>query len=164
MMSSSDKVAQLEAQLQKVKAEKAACKGAEKGVVEAKRITEEKAAAEVKQIAEEKVAAEAKHVEEWRQVELEERRRLMAAVKAQAEMEELEARAAARHKASLAVAETLAEEAETEEVFGSRAKQKRQAKGERLACDRCTTRGFDCQVSPVFYFLFVSVFSDGDGR
>ena len=46
MTSSSDQVAQLEAQLQKVKAKKAACKAVEKVAAEAKRITEEKAVAE----------------------------------------------------------------------------------------------------------------------
>ena len=87
----------------------------------------------------------------------------MAAVKVWAEAEELEARAAARCKAALATAETAAEEAETEEVAASPAKQKGRVKGERLACDCCVTRGFDCQVSPVF-LLFFLVFSDGDGR
>ena len=60
MTSSDDKVAQLEAQLQKVKAEKATCKATEKAAAEAKRIAEEKA------------AVEAKWVEERRRVELEE--------------------------------------------------------------------------------------------
>ena len=54
MMSSSDKVTQLEAQLQKVKAEKAACKATEKAAVEVKRITEEKAAMEAKQVEEQR--------------------------------------------------------------------------------------------------------------
>ena len=162
-MSSSDEVAQLEAQLQKVKAEKAACKATEKAAVEAKRIPEEKAAAEVKRVAEEKAAM--KRVEEQRQAELEERWRLMAAAKAWAEVEGLEARAAARRKATLAAAETAAEEAEMEEVVGSPAKQKGRAKGERLACDRCMTWGFDCQVSPVKKFYFVCFgFSDDDSR
>ena len=55
-MSSDDKVAQLEAQLQKAKANRAAWKAAEKVVVEAKQVTEEKAGAEAKQVAKEKVA------------------------------------------------------------------------------------------------------------
>ena len=55
MTSSSDKVTQLEAQFQKVKAEKAARKAAEKA----------------KRSAEEKAAAEAKRVEERRRAELE---------------------------------------------------------------------------------------------
>ena len=87
----------------------------------------------------------------------------MAVAKAWAEAEGLEARAAARRKATLAAAETAAEEAEMEEVVGSPAKQKGRAKGERLACDCCATRGFDCQVS-LFFFFFGFGFSDGDGR
>ena len=71
MTSSNNEVTQLEAWLQKVKAEKAT----------------EKAAAEAKRIAEEKAAAEAKRVEEWRQAELEERRRAVATTKAQEEAE-----------------------------------------------------------------------------
>ena len=52
MMSSSNEVAQLEAQLQKVKAKRAACMAAEKAGVEAKRIAKEKAAMEAKQVEE----------------------------------------------------------------------------------------------------------------
>ena len=168
MMSSSDEVAQLEAWLQKVKADKAACKATEKAAAEAKRIAEEKVAAEVKRIAEEKAAVEAKRVEERRQAELEERRWAVATAKAQEEAEgrwiaeELVVAAAAKPKAVLAVVETAAEKAETEQAVGMPAKQKGQAEGERLACDRCATRGFDCQVSPVVFFLWD--FSDKDGR
>ena len=61
MTSSSDEVAHLEAQLQKVKA-------AEKAAAEAKRITEEKVVVEAKRVAEEKAAM--KRVEEQRQAEV----------------------------------------------------------------------------------------------
>ena len=60
---------------------------------------------------------------------------------------------AAKRKAVLAAAETAAEEAETEQAIGMPAKQKGRAEGERLACNRCTTRGFHGQVSPVKNFL-----------
>ena len=88
----------------------------------------------------------------------------MAAAKAWAEVEEqraveeLEARAVAKCKAILAAAE----EAETEQVLRTLAKQKGRVEGERLACDRCVVRSFDCQVS--WYFLCCFDFSDGDGR
>ena len=58
--------------------------------------------------------------------------------------EELAAAAAARCRAILATAETVAEEAGMEQDSGSPSKQKGQADGERLACDCCTTRSFDC--------------------
>ena len=63
-MCSDDEVVQLEAQLQKAQADKAACKAAEEQQIaaEAKRVTEEKAVAEVRQVGE----------EVWRRVELEE--------------------------------------------------------------------------------------------
>ena len=61
--------------------------------------------------------------------------------------------AAARRKAVLAAAETVAEEAKTEQAVGLPAKQKGRAEGEWLACDRCMTRGFDCQVSPIYIFF-----------
>ena len=73
-MSSDDEVAKLEAQLQKAKAERAMRK-----VVEERRIAEEKAATKAKRIAEEKATVEVRQVEERRRVELEERRRAMAA-------------------------------------------------------------------------------------
>ena len=53
--------------------------------------------------------------------------------------EELAA-AAAKHKAILAAAETVVEEAEMEQAVGLPAKQKGRAEGEQLACDRCVTR------------------------
>ena len=94
----------------------------------------------------------------------------MAVAKVRAEVEEwrateeLKARVAARRKATLAVAETAAEEAEMEQAVRLPAKQKGRVKGERLACDRCAVQGFDCQVSR--YFLFVLTFltvTVGDG-
>ena len=149
MTYSDDEVAQLEARLQKVKAEKAARKAVEKAAAEAKRIAEEKA------------AAEAKRAEERRRVELEEQRQAVAAAKAREEAEgrqiaeELVAAAAAKRKAILATAETVAEEAETEQAVGMPAKQKGRAEGERLACDHCATRGFDCQVSPIYIYIYL---------
>ena len=84
----------------------------------------------------------------------------MAVTKARAEnakacwvTEELTAAAVARHKAVLAMAETAAEEAETEQVVGLPAKQKGRVEGEQLACHRCAMWGFDCQVSQM-NFLF----------
>ena len=96
--------------------------------VEERRIAKERAAAEAKRIAKEKAAAEARQVEERRRVELEERRRVVAAVKAREEAEGhriIEGLVAvAKCKAVLAVAETVTEEAETEEAIGLPAKQK----------------------------------------
>ena len=98
-------------------------------------------------------------MEERRQAELEERQRAVAAAKAEGRriVEELVAAVAAKRKAVLAMAETAVEEAKTEQAVGMLAKQKGRAEGERLACDRCMTRGFDCQVSPVV-FLFCGIF------
>ena len=114
MTSSDDEVARLEAQLQKVKAEKAARKATEK------------AAAEAKRIAEEKVAAEAKRVEERRRAELEEQRRAVAAAKVWEEAEGCritEGLTVVKRKAVLAMAEIVAEEAETEQAVGMPVKQ-----------------------------------------
>ena len=72
-MSSNDKVAQLEAQLQKARADKVECKDADEWW-----IAEEKAATEAKRIAKEKAVAEVKHV-----VEEEQRRVVVVAVEAQ---------------------------------------------------------------------------------
>ena len=80
----------------------------------------------------------------------------MAGVKAREEAEGCritEELAAVKRKAVLAVAETVAEEAKTEQAVGMLAKQKGRAEGEWLACDRCMTRGFDCQVSPIYIFF-----------
>ena len=163
-MSSDDEVAKLEAQLQKAKAKRAAQKAAEeqqiakeKAAAEAKRIAEEKVATEAKRIAEEKAAAAARQVEEWRRAELEEQQREMAMAKAREEAKGCWiakglVAAVAKCKAFLAAAETVVEEAEMEQAIGLSAKQKGRAEGERLACDRCATRGFDCQVSLVKKF------------
>ena len=134
-MSSDDKVTQLEVQLQKAKAERAAWKATEE-----QQIAEEKVAAEVKRVTEEKAVVEVRCVEEWR--------RAMAVAKAW--VEEL---AAARCKTVLAMAETAVEEAKMEQVVGLPAKQKEQVEGKQLACDRCTTQGFDCQVSLMVDFF-----------
>ena len=69
-------------------------------------------------------------MEEWRRVELEERRRAVVAVKAREEaqgrriVEGLVATAAAKHKAILAAAETAVEEAKMDQAVGMPAKQK----------------------------------------
>ena len=112
--------------------------------------------AEVKRVAEEKAVVEARRVEEeQRKVELEEQWRLMVeeAEGRRVMEEELVVVAAARHGAVLAAAETAAKEAGTEQDGGLPSKQKGQAEGEWLACDRCMTRGFDCQVSWCCYSL-----------
>ena len=72
----------------------------------------------------------------------------MAVAKAREEAEgrwivwELAAAAAAKHKAVLAAAETVAEEAETEQAVRMPAKQKGRAEGKRLASDCCAMRGY----------------------
>ena len=151
MMSSNDEVTQLEAQLQKVKADKATWKAAEEQQVAA-----EKVAIEARRVAKEKVAAEVRQVEEeWRRVELEECQKVMAAAKAQAveaeaqwlAEEKLVAAAAVRHKAVLAMAETAAEEVGMESDGGLLLKQKGWVEGEQMVCDRCAIWGFECQVS-----------------
>ena len=62
-------------------------------------------------------------------------------------MEE-ELAAAARYRAVLAMAETV-----VEQDGGLLSKQKGWADGEQLACNHCTTRGYDCQVSQKILFF-----------
>ena len=124
MTSSNDEVAQLEAQLQKAKAERAAWKAVEKAAAEAKRVAEMKAAAEV-----------------------EERRK---AAELEARWVAEEKAAVARHKAVLAAEprrQGEAEQAAAEPGGGSPSKQKERAEGEPAACDRCAAWGAECQVS-----------------
>ena len=79
-MSSDDKVAQLEAQLQRARAERAARKAAEE-----RQIAAEMVVVEAKWVAEEKAAAEVRQVEEEQRVaELKERRKALTAAKARA--------------------------------------------------------------------------------
>ena len=94
-------------------------------------------ATEATRVAKEKAVAEARHVEEQRRAELEEQWRAMAAVKAWGEeaegcqiVEELAAVVAERRKAILAVAETVGEEAETEQAVRLLTKQKGRVEGE----------------------------------
>ena len=141
-----------------MRAERAAWKA-----MEEQRIAAEMAAVEVKQVAEEKAVVEARWVEEeWRVAELEERWKAMAVAKARAEeaavhriMEEKVAvEAAARCKAVLAMAETAAEGAETEQVVRLLAKQKGWVEGEWLVCNCCVMWGFNCQVRKKNWFFF----------
>ena len=124
-MSSDDKVTQLEAQLQKAKADRAARKAAEKVAAEAKQVTEEKAAAEAK--------------EHWRAVE--------AKACWIAEEKAMAAVAVVRRQAILDAEARC--QAETEEVVAepdgrSLSKQKERAEGEQVMCNRCVTWGAEC--------------------
>ena len=138
MTSSDDEVAQLEAQLQKARAKKAAWKA-----VEAKRVAEEKAVAEVRCVE-----------EEQRRVELQERWSTMAVVKVWTEEAEEhwvaeEELAAARRRVILAMAETAVEETGTEQDGRSPSKQKGWVEGKQLVCDCCVMQGFNCQVNRI---------------
>ena len=124
MTASDDKVAQLEAQLQKAKAERAAWTAVEKAAAEAKRVAEMKAAAEV-----------------------EERRK---AAELEARWVAEEKAAVARRKAVLAAEarrQGEAEQAAAEPGGGLLSKQKERAEGELVVCNHCAARGAECQVS-----------------
>ena len=74
--------------------------------------------------------------------------------------EELVAATAARHRAILAMAETVVEVG-MEQDGRSPSKQKGQVEGKWLTCDCCMTRGFDCQVSWKKILFFVLLLKTG---